>query len=437
MMWLSQSWLKVRSSFWFLPGLIVLVAVALAVVLIESEAWFGAELFERWPRLFGSGASGARGLLGTVASSMITVAGVVFSITVVVLSLASSQYTSRVLRNFMVDRVNQAVLGIFLGIFAYCLVVLRTIRGAEEGGFVPPLAVLFGLLLAFVGIAMLIYFIHHISVTIQATHILAAVADETVQVIDRQFPEGTDESDADPPARPDSPQYVWHHIASAKSGYVQNVDTAGLVALAAERKTVLWLERGVGQFVTEGAPMAHVSGGVLDDDDTARLRALYAIGRQRTVEQDAAFGIRQIVDVALKGLSPGINDTTTAIMCIDYLTAILFRLADRRIETRYRDEEGQLRLLTRGPTYAALVGGALDQVRQNAEGNVAVLERLLGSLEQLAAATIWAPRRRVLAEHARAVLELARRSVPAARDRQVIEECWARVSRLLPAAGDA
>jgi len=436
-MWLSQSWLKIRSSFWFLPGLIVLVAVVLAVVLIESEAWFGAELFERWPRLFGSGASGARVLLGTVASSMITVAGVVFSITVVVLSLASSQYTSRVLRNFMVDRVNQAVLGIFLGIFAYCLVVLRTIRGAEEGGFVPPLAVLFGLLLAFVGIAVLIYFIHHISVAIQATHILAVVADETVQVIDRQFPEGADESDADPPARPDGPQQDWHPVVSAKSGYVQNVDTAGLVALAAERKAVLWLERGVGQFVIEGAPIARVSGGVLDEDDTARLRALYAIGRQRTVEQDAAFGIRQIVDVALKGLSPGINDTTTAIMSIDYLTAILFRLADRRIETRYRDEEGQLRLLTRGPTYAGLVGGALDQVRQNAKGNVAVLERLLGSLEQLAAATISAPKRRVLAEHARAVLELARRSVPAARDRQVIEERWDRVSRLLPAAGDA
>lgn len=123
--------------------------------------------------------------------------------------------------------------------------------------------------------------------------------------------------DPDPPARPDDPDPDWHPVTSAKSGYVQNVDTAGLVSLAAERNAVVWVERGVGQFVIEGAPMARVSGGVLDEEDTARLRALYAIGRQRTVEQDAAFGIRQIVDVALKGLSPGINETTTAIVCID------------------------------------------------------------------------------------------------------------------------
>jgi uncharacterized membrane protein len=162
-------WQAKRSSFWFVPAVIVLDAVALATLLITLDANIDLHVVERWPLLFGAGADGARGLLTTVASSMITVAGVVFSITLVALTLTSSQYTSRVIRNFMRDRVNQVVLGVFVGIFAYCLVVLRTIRGGDEGGFVPTLAVLGGLILAFIGIAVLIYFIHYVSTSIQAT----------------------------------------------------------------------------------------------------------------------------------------------------------------------------------------------------------------------------------------------------------------------------
>lgn len=141
----------------------MVAAVGLAALIISIDANVKLSFVDNWPLLFGSGAEGARGLLSAVASSMITVAGVVFSITIVALSLTSSQYTSRVLRNFMRDRVNQTVLGVFVGIFAYCLVVLRTIRGGDEGAFVPSLAVLGGLLLAFVGIGFLIYFIHHIA----------------------------------------------------------------------------------------------------------------------------------------------------------------------------------------------------------------------------------------------------------------------------------
>ncbi len=160
---LRHGWQAMRSSFWFVPALMVVDAVVLAILLITLDASLDLHVAARWPLLFGAGAAGARGLLTTVASSMITVAGVVFSITLVALSLTSSQYTSRVIRNFMRDRVNQLVLGVFLGIFAYCLVILRTIRAADEGAFVPTLAVLAGLILAFVGIAVLIHFIHHMA----------------------------------------------------------------------------------------------------------------------------------------------------------------------------------------------------------------------------------------------------------------------------------
>lgn len=183
-----------RASFWFVPAVIVLGAVGLATAVIGVDANVKLRFVEEWPLLFGAGAAGSRGLLTAVASSMITVAGVVFSITIVALSLTSSQYTSRVLRNFMRDRINQVVLGVFVGIFAYCLVVLRTIRGGDEGAFVPSLAVLGGLLLAFVGIGFLIYFIHHIALSIQASSIIAAVASETIAAVDHLFPNGLGEN---------------------------------------------------------------------------------------------------------------------------------------------------------------------------------------------------------------------------------------------------
>jgi uncharacterized membrane protein len=214
------------------PSLIVAGSIVLAVALIgvdftESEQWLA-----RWPRLFGVGADGARGMLSTIAGSMMTVVGVTFSMVLMTLALASNQYTSRILRNFMSDRVMQVVLGVFAGIFTYCLIVLRTIRSGEDGAFVPSLAVSFSVVLAMGGIGILIFFIHHI----------------------------------------------------------------------------------------------------------AALQAAYTIDRHRTVEQDSAFGIRQIVDMALKALSPGINDTTTAVMCVDYLSAILARLASRPIPSSHRYE---------------------------------------------------------------------------------------------------
>ncbi len=186
---LRHGWQSMRSSFWFVPALMVVDAVVLAILLITLDTSLDLHLAARWPLLFGAGAAGARGLLTTVASSMITVAGLVFSITLVALSLTSSQYTSRVIRNFMRDRVNQWVLGVFLGIFAYCLVVLRTIREGDEGAFVPTLAVLAGLILAFIGIAVLIHFIHHIATTIQASSIVATAAQETLAAVDHLFPE--------------------------------------------------------------------------------------------------------------------------------------------------------------------------------------------------------------------------------------------------------
>jgi uncharacterized membrane protein len=419
---LHRLWYDVRSSLWFVPGAMLGCAIALALLLIEIDTRLADDLFAGWPRIFGAGAEGARGLLETIAGSMISVAGVVFSITLVALSLASSQYTSRVLRHFMRDRANQLVLGSFVGIFAYCLVVLRTIRGADEGSFVPALAVLVGLLLGLAGIAVLVFFIHHISASIQAAQILATVGDETLRVIDKLYPAQADEGEAGDASDPDEPVRAaagqsWHAVRADRTGYVEQVDVDALLVLAIEHDGVLFLERGIGDFLIDGVRFASLlAARPPNEADAARLRAALSVGRMRTLDEDVAFGIRQLVDVALKALSPGINDSTTAEMCLDRLGAVLVRLADRPVGVRRHGADGRLRLHGCGPDYRTLAGEALDRVRRNAAGNVSVLHRLFDVLRTAGEHTRLPGRRAVLLGHAQAVAELARRSVLAPQD---------------------
>ena len=259
---LKRLWSTLRSSFWFVPSLIVAVSIVLAVALIEVDSTGSDQWLARWPRLFGASAEGARGMLSTIAGSMMTVVGVTFSMTLVTLALASSQYTSRILRNFMRDRVTQVVLGIFTGIFTYCLIVLRTIRGGDEGGFVPSLAVSFAVVLAIGGIGVLIFFIHHIAASIQASSIIASVADETMVAVDRLFPEklgqGPTDDDEDQALLP-LPERNWQTVPATRNGYIQSVDNATLLRLAREHKTIVRMERGIGEFVVHDTLLASLA----------------------------------------------------------------------------------------------------------------------------------------------------------------------------------
>lgn len=431
---LRHAWQVMLSSFWFLPTGMVLCAVGLAAILIRVDATVKLHVVERWTLFFGAGAAGSRGLLTAVAGSMITVAGVVFSITIVALSLTSSQYTSRVLRNFMRDRTNQVVLGVFVGIFAYCLVVLRTIRGGDEGAFVPSLSVLAGLILAFVGIAFLIYFIHHISMSIQASRIIAEAAQETIEAVDDLFPKelGDDEEETNGNLSIPLTEQAWSAVLARKSGYIQSIYGDGLLAWARDHATVLRSEVAVGGFVVEGTPLVSVAGLTgLDDETTSALNAAYVISRQRTVQQDAAFGLRQIVDIALKALSPGINDSTTAVMCVDYLTAILARLASRRIATSHLLDQGELRVIVHGLTFASLLAQAFDQIRQNVGGNVSVLLRMLGALQTVASMTSSPSRQRAIHEQLQCIAEVGERTIASPHDRVRFENRLGQVRKAL------
>ena len=432
---LKQLWSTLRGSFWFLPSLIVAGSLGVAVALIQVDTTGSQQWMARWPRLFGASAAGARGVLSTIAGSMMTVVGVTFSMVLVTLALASSQYTSRILRNFMRDRVTQVVLGIFAGVFTYCLIVLRTIRGGDAAGSIPSLAVNFGVVLAISGIGALIFFIHHIAASIQASSIIASVADETLAAIDRLFPQkfGQTPVDDDEDQSPlPLPERNWQAVPARVNGYIQSVDNAALLRLAREHQTIVRMERGIGEFVVQNTTLASLVLEVPPEPELiAALQAAYSIHRLRTVEQDAAFGIRQLVDMALRALSPGINDTTTAVMCVDYLTAILARLASRNIPSSHRYEEGELRVITIGPTFAGLVAESFDQIRVSAKGNVAVMLRLLDAIEIITGLTGSAGWRRALREQMEWIAELAARTIESPHDRSRFEQRLARLRDLL------
>jgi uncharacterized membrane protein len=404
---LRALWWRIRGGLWFLPSLLVAGASALAVGLVEASALLDLELQERMPRVFGVGAEGSRSLLSAIATSMLTVAGTVFSITLAVLSLAASQYSPRVLRTFMADRPTQVVLGSFVAVFAYCLVVLRTVRGGEDP-FVPSLAVLGAIVLAFVAIALLVFFIHHLATSIEASSILRRIAQGTHHAVEGLFPETLGEEADD--AREDADAAgisAWTPVPAAETGYIVSLDNAALLGLAREKGRVVRMDLAVGDFAVEGVPIASLEGAAPVDEQTrAALNRCYSFDRQRTLEQDAAFGVQQIVDVGLKALSPGINDQSTAVMCIDRLCAILVQLARRRIENRYRRDETALRVIALGPTFADLVELAFVDLRDAAAGKPTVLQRLLGSLARVAAATQSRRRRELLAAHAERLREM-------------------------------
>ena len=423
---LRSFWIDLRASLWFVPSLIVLGSMVAAVLMTETDGRVGLELVKRWPRLFGASADASRAILAAIATSMVTVAGVVFSITIVALSLTSTQYSPRVLRNFMRDRPTQVVLGVFMGVFAYCLIVLRTIRGADYGDFIPSLAVLAGMVYALVGVALLIYFIHHVAQSIQAASILARISHDTAGAIERLFPQDIGQPPADQAMAP-LPR-AWTAVRADQDGYVTGIDSDSVLQFAKDRDCIVRLAVATGAFVVAGSPVIELSGtDLLADGDARRLRGWVSLAPQRTVEQDAAFGLQQLVDVALKALSPGINDPTTACMCIDRLGALLAQLASRRIPDPYRMVQGRLRVIAPAPDFASLLKLAFDPVVAHSRGDLQVLSRLLDALGFVRQATADPQRHACLASATRNIYrELCRaepliRSAPARRRARLLE----------------
>lgn len=437
-------WNRLTSTLWFVPTLLVGCGVLLGILLVGVDYFIGS-LIGYFPRLFGVQASGARDMLAVVATSAITVAGTAFSITIVALTLASTQFSPRILRNFMRDTGNQVVLGILVGIFAYCIVVLRTIQDSGNqlnNDFVPSIAVVFGAFLGLAVIGCLIYFIHHVAISIQATSIVSLIAKETMQEIRATFPNTNDSPDIDEQITRRLTNTDYLTITTDETGYVQNADVQELVNLAQKNDLILRMQRRIGQFTIEGLSVLEIFPNqpdfVLTEELSAALRETYEISSFRTVAGDVAFGLRQIVDIALKALSPAINDSTTAVTCIDYLTAVMVCLAKRPSCPSYFFADGKLCLIIEQQGFEDFFDLSFNQIRQNASGNVAVILRQLNSVNILSKINVSLPfekerreRHDLIHTQARLLYELAEHSIKADADLQTVTRYYHRVEKSL------
>jgi uncharacterized membrane protein len=438
---LRARWNRWRSSLWFVPGSMVVVAFLAALGMVQLSVVVPRDLLIRFPRLFGADAQSSRSMLSTIAGSMATIAGVTFSITVVAVAQASSQYTSRILRNFLSDRPSQVMLGMLAGTFVYCLVLIRTIRGDADLLFIPGLGVLGAFALAIVSIGFLVYFIHHIAESLEASQVLARVRRETVAVIDRLYPDLL--VDDSPETGPRRDTLNWQRTTARESGYLQRVDADALLAWASRRNAVVRLEHSVGEYVIEGTPLLATAlreptgagGPLLKDsaDPDAELTDACEIGAHRTIDEDASFGIQQIVDIANKALSPGVNDATTAVNAIDTLSAILIRLGQRRIGPPSRLAENVERLIVPGHSYEDLVSLSLDELRRSASADVGVSIHLMRIVARTIAHTPSERRREVLVASADLIRDAAIRHATIPADGSAIEAAHAYVGR---AAGE-
>lgn len=426
---LSKFWDTLRSSYWFLPGLMALAGIMLAFVMLaldQAETVKTGEL--SW--IYTGGPEGARGLLSAVASSMVTVAATAFSITIVALQLAASNFGPRLLRNFMQDTGNQIVLGTFIATFLYCLLVLRTIHGEDYNLFVPQLSITVGIVLAIASIGVLIYFIHHASTIIQASHVIAGVADELDDAIDRLFPEEVGQTEPEKhsaiAAIPKDFDVQACPIRSTHTGYLQAIDDQLLLKLACKHNLLLRLMTEPGEFIAKGNCLMLVYPGEQSSQKlTNAINRAFLVGKERTEQQDIEFPINQLVEIALRALSPGINDPFTAIRCIDRLSAGLSRLAGRQLPSAYRyDDDHKLRVIAEPIAFEQLVDTAFNQIRHYGKADVAVTLHLLKAVAQIASHTHCPRDRLALEQQAEMILQGSREGLSQQRDQQMVKDLY-------------
>ncbi|MBW3622905.1 MAG: DUF2254 domain-containing protein [Armatimonadetes bacterium] len=403
----TQFWDTLRRSFWFIPTLMTAGAFLVTTLMVYIDHQVkDAHLRGIW-WVYGGGPEGARAVLSTIAGSVITVAGVTYSITIAVLSLTSQQFGPRLIGNFMRDRGNQVVLGTFISTFLYCLLILRMVRGHEESLFVPLVAVTFGMFLAIVSMGVLIYFIHHVAESIQVSTIIDEVGREMDSAIARLFPAKLGEGEVEQVGRgeADLPDDFYENalpIPSTRTGYVMAIDTDRLMSICEKEDLILRLNCHPGSYIITNSPLAWVWPTSRATQATAvHVNGAFNIGRQRTIVQDAAHAVRLLVEMALRALSPSLNDPFTAIMCIDRIGASLCNLAGRVIPSPYRyDRQGMLRVIVQTTTFKDLVDIAFHQIRQNNQNHLAVTLRLLESIAVIAQYVYREEDRDVLLHHA-------------------------------------
>lgn len=451
---LHDLWRHLRASYWFVPSLMMLAAMLLALTSVSLDGWLGNGWLRDLEPILATQPEGARAVLSAIAGSMITVAGVTFSMTMVSVSFAAGQFGPRLIGNFMRDKANQVTLGVFLATFVYCLMVLGSVRNGGPAGdpspvqhFVPHLSILIALALALACVAVLIFFMHHVPETINVGRITSDLGRQLKRGLAELFPRsgevsevGDPEAGASRPAQAPSSPPVWTLAAPLRStcdGYLQAVDLRAIVQCAARGDLVLRLEYRPGDFVNEGDVLLHAlpaerAGEAASDV----LRACFSFGRERTVEQNTLYLADQLVEIMGRALSPGMNDPYTAIDCIRWLGSALIEFAERDVAAPHLyDDEGRLRVYVHPIGFEQLAERVFDRSRQYVAGDLNACLAMIRVAGEAAARARDRDRRRCLVEHAERLAADATDLLAAASAREQVARCLVRTREL--AADDA
>lgn len=473
---LSFSLYDLRDSLWYRPALMTLGAVILAFLMLRVDEFLLADtnLHTWW--VFEGGVEGARGVLSAIAGTMMTVVTTAFSITMVTLQLSSSQYSPRILRGFTGDRGNQLVLGIFIATFVYCLLVLRSVRSEVEDveTFVPAMSITVALLLAFVCIGSLIYFFHHATRTIQASVIINNTANDTFGLIDGFLDVQSNEKRSERSESLLDRLPVVATVLAEHPGYLRGVNDSRLIEVAQKHDLLLTMHPRVGDHIFTGSSLMTVQQFTtpdLDDDedeerddalltrlqeavvnatspDTAdrttrdgqdaqkdpyeeiadALRGAFTVGIERTLNEDVLFGFQQLADIGLRALSPGVNDPTTAMLCIDQLGEGLIRVQDADDRpTVAVDEDGTSRVIYQHTPFEMFLTISFKHIRHYGSGDPFVCRHLIEVLEAVRNSSTNESARAAVAAEARTIVEAVTASDPLPADLQRVRTAatWA------------
>ena len=415
-----------RTNLWVVPAIEVVGAVILfaCTYALDRAAFDGVFKVPGWA--LSGGPDVARTVLTAIAAAVITVIGVVFSIVIVALTLTSTQFGPRMLRTFIRDRGTQITLGTYVATFVYAVLTLGSVGQSGNGSFVPHISVTTTLVLMLADLAVLIYFLHHIAIQIQLPQVIAGIAGDLQKAIELQAGDESVGADAELAAVViANMDGEGGDVAAPRSGYLQYIEHETLVTIASEVDAVVHVLYRPGHFIVQGHPYVRVWPASAVKQVTQALARAHVTGPYRTLAQDVSFGMDQLVEICIRALSAAVNDTFTALTCIDWIGDSLYKVTGRWQPTRvYRDPAGSVRVIATETTYARLVSRGFEKVRQASSGMPAVMIRQLDALARIMERTTTGEDRQILLDQAAMIERLSESTVGEQCDRADINRAY-------------
>ncbi|QHI38079.1 hypothetical protein IMCC3317_34640 [Kordia antarctica] len=406
---------NIRDSFWFIPTLIIVMSILAAIFLLYVDKTHPFTPEGVFKIVFSENSNSGRNVLTVIAGSMVGIAGTVFSITIVVLQLASSQFGPRLLQNFMYKRLNQVVLGQYVGVFLYCIIVINAIRDNDDYAFIPNLSILFALILAVFNVFLLVIFIHSISMSIQPSKIINELRVRIENSIHTMYPHQIDENATIVESEnPTETLTKIKSIPSEFSGYIQYFDLNLLIEIAREHNIVIKTLYKPGTYIVANQSIFEIfqrdKNEVIDEKELS-LKTTFILAKKKTFFQDVEFGIHQIVEIASKALSPGVNNPYTAMNCIDNLTSILCQLTNAKIpDAAIKDEDDVLRVITINDTFEGYLNAGFNLIRQYGSSSPFIIIKLMEALTTILDADQNNSYTKTLENYAKLVMETGEKS---------------------------